>query len=150
MALHLELLTEFCHVRNLPNLRISPMGAVPQRERHPRIIVDYSFSNVNQEAEKGAPPEAMQLGQALNRILHHIVTVDPAEGPVYLSKLDLADGFYWVPLRDSDIPLLGVAFPSLRESPLWSPYPWFFPWVGPKAHHTFAARPRRSWTWPTT
>ena len=43
-------------VRHLPNLRISPMGAVPQRERRPRIIMDYSFSNVNQEADKGAPP----------------------------------------------------------------------------------------------
>ena len=104
-------------VRHLPNLRISPMGAVPQRERRPRIIVDYSFSNVNQEVAKGAPPEAMQLGRALNRILYRIVTADPAEGPVYLMKLDLADGFYRVPLRDSDIPLLGVAFPVAPGEP---------------------------------
>ena len=104
-------------VRHLPKLRISPMGAVPQRERRPRIIVDYSFSNVNQEAAKGAPPEAMQLGRALNRILYRIVTADPAEGPVYLMKLDLADGFYRVPLRDSDIPLLGVAFPVAPGEP---------------------------------
>ena len=83
----------------------------------PRIIVDTSFSNVNQEAAKGAPPEAMQLGRALNRILHRIVTEDPAEGPVYLMKLDLADGFYRVPLRDSDIPLLGVAFPVAPGEP---------------------------------
>ena len=104
-------------VRHLPNLRISPMGAVPQRERRPRIIVDYSFSNVNQEAAKGAPPEAMQLGRALNRILYRIVTADPAEGPVYLMKLDLANGFYRVPLCDSDIPLLGVAFPVAPGEP---------------------------------
>ena len=104
-------------VRHLPNLRISPMGAVPQHERRPRIIVDYSFSNVNQEVDKGAPPEAMQLGRALNRVLHRIATADPADGPVYLMKLDLSDGFYRVPLRDSDIPLLGVAFPVAPGAP---------------------------------
>ena len=92
------------------------MGAVPQRERRPRIIVDYSFSNVNQEADKGAP-EAMQLGRALNRVLHRIATADPADGPVYLMKLDLSDGFYRVPLRDSDIPLLGVTFPVAPGEP---------------------------------
>ena len=83
-------------VRHLPNLRISPMGALPQRERRPHIIVDYSFSNVNQEADKGAPPEAMQFGRTLNRVLHRIATADPADSPVSLMKLDLSDVFYRV------------------------------------------------------
>ena len=61
----------------------------------------------------------MQLGRALNRVLHRIATADPADSPVYLMKLDLSDGFYRVPLRDSDIPLLGVAFPvAPGETPL--------------------------------
>ena len=117
-------------VQHLPNLLISPMGAVPQREHHPRIIVDYSFSIVNQEADRGAPSEAMQFGRALNRVLHRIATADLAEGPVYLSKLDLSDCFYRVPLRDSDIPMLGVAFPvapgepSLVALPLVLPMGW--------------------------
>jgi hypothetical protein len=34
-------------LRHLPNLRVSPMGVVPQNERRPRPIVDYSFSGVN-------------------------------------------------------------------------------------------------------
>jgi hypothetical protein len=38
-------------VQNLPKkvgrqLRISPMGVVPQQERRPRVIVDYSFFGV--------------------------------------------------------------------------------------------------------
>ena len=70
------------------------MGAMPQRKHHPHIIVDYSFSSVNQEADKGAPHEAMQFGRALNRVLHRIATADPADGQVYLLKLDLSDGFY--------------------------------------------------------
>ena len=31
----------------LPGLRISPLGVVPQRDRRPRLIVDYTFSGVN-------------------------------------------------------------------------------------------------------
>ena len=114
-------------VRHLPNLRISPMGAVPQCERRPRIIVDYSFSSVNQEADRGAPPEAMQFGRALNRVLHRIATADPADGPVYLSKLDISDGFYRVPLRDSDIPMLGVAFPVAPGEPPLVAFPLVLP-----------------------
>ena len=114
-------------VRHLANLRISPMGAVPQRERRPRIIVDYSFSSVNQEADRVAPPEAMQFGRALNRVLNRIATADPADGPVYLSKLDLSDGFYRVPLRDSDIPMLGVAFPIAPGEPPLVAFPLVLP-----------------------
>ena len=104
-------------VRHLPNLQISPMGAMPQCECRPHIIVDYSFSSVNQEADKGAPHEAMQFGWALNRVLHRIVTADPPDSPVYLLRLDLSDGFYRVPIRDSDIPMLGVAFPVAPGEP---------------------------------
>lgn len=34
-------------VRDLDNLRLSPLGVVPQRERRPRLIVDLSFHAVN-------------------------------------------------------------------------------------------------------
>ena len=37
-------------VKHIPNLCISPMGAVPQRERRPWTIVDYSFFGINQKA----------------------------------------------------------------------------------------------------
>lgn len=46
-------------VRNWPSLRVSPLGAVPQRDWRPRLIVDYSFSAVNQETLPLAPPEVM-------------------------------------------------------------------------------------------
>jgi hypothetical protein len=36
-------------------LWISPMGVVPQQERRPRVIVDYSFFGVNNETVKLAP-----------------------------------------------------------------------------------------------
>jgi hypothetical protein len=38
-------------------LRVSPMGVVPQREHRPRVIVDYSFFGVNNETVRLAPRE---------------------------------------------------------------------------------------------
>lgn len=49
----------------LPNVRVSPLGVVPQRDRRPRLIVDYSYSGVNHETVRLAPPEAMQFGRTL-------------------------------------------------------------------------------------
>ena len=105
-------------VKDIPNLRISPMGAVPQRERRPWTIVDYSFSGINQEAHRGAPPEAMQFGCALEWVLQKVATADPTQGPPYLLKIDLSDGFYRVCLCAQDAPMLGVAFPVTPGEPL--------------------------------
>jgi hypothetical protein len=49
-------------LRHLPNLRLSPLGVVPQRDRRPRLIVDLSYYFVNQECTPVAPKEAMQFG----------------------------------------------------------------------------------------
>jgi hypothetical protein len=111
-------------------LRISPMGVVPQRERSPRIIVDYSFSKVNAETTKLAHPEAMQFGKALERILRQIVEADPAFGPVSLIKVDISDGFYRICLNVADIPKLAVAIPQITGTeqllalPLVLPMGW--------------------------
>ena len=85
-------------VKDLPNLRLSPMGVVPQCERRPRTIVDYTFSCVNQEAARGAPLEAMQFGKTLERILQRILAANPRHGPTYMLKIDLSDGFYRIRL----------------------------------------------------
>ena len=103
---------------SIPNLRISPLGVVPQRERRPRLIVDYMFSGVNQETIRLAPPEAMQFGRALQRLLTHLVHANPKFGPAKLAKIDVADGFYRVGIRTVDIPKLGVILP---HSPLGGP-----------------------------
>ena len=83
-------------VRHWKNLRISPLGVVPQRDRRPRLIVDYSFSGVNDDTVILAPRESMQFGRALQRVIARVVHADPRYGPVYLSKIDIADGFYRV------------------------------------------------------
>ena len=109
----------FKKVQHLKNLRIAPIGVVPQHERRPRPVVDYSFNGLNDETLKLSPQESMQFGRCLERIITQVVRADPRYGPVKFIKIDLADGFYRVFVRTEDIPKLGVAFPSLDgEEPL--------------------------------
>ena len=106
-------------VKDLPGLRLSPPGVVPQRERRPRWICDYSFYAINLETLPLAALESMQFGHALDRILRHILLANPELGPVYLMKVDLSDGFYRVDLSIDDAPKLGVVFPTRpNEEPL--------------------------------
>ena len=81
---------------------------------------------MNQEAVWATPLKALQLCRTLEHILCKVVSGDPSVGPVYLLNLDLADGFYSVPLHNNDIPLLGVTLPMapgmvhfLRSSHGW-------------------------------
>jgi hypothetical protein len=76
------------------------------------------FSGVNQETIRLAPPEAMQFGRALQRLLTHLVHANPKFGPAKLAKIDVADGFYRIGIRTVDIPKLGVILP---HSPLGGP-----------------------------
>lgn len=102
----------------LPHLRLSPLGVVPQRNRRPRLIVDYTYSGVNEETARIAPPEAMQFGKALQRILRRLVHANPRYGPVWLAKIDIADGFYRISLRPSHVPRLAVILPTTTAEPL--------------------------------
>jgi hypothetical protein len=78
------------------NLRLSPLGVVPQRDRRPCTICDYSFFFVNLDTIPLAPPESMQFGRDLWRILQQVSDTDPRLGPVHLSKIDIVDGFYQI------------------------------------------------------
>lgn len=108
------------------HLQISPMGVVPQHDRHPRIIVDYWFFGVNDKTVCLAPNEAMPFGKALKWILQNIVEANPEAnpkfGPIYLMKVDIADGFYRIWVCAPDIVKLIVSIPMLdREEPLIDP-----------------------------
>jgi hypothetical protein len=118
-------------VRHLPDLRISPPGVVPQRDRRPRLIVDYTFSGVNADTVPLAPKESMQFGTAFQRLLHKIFRADPRWGPVFLMKGDIADGFYQGWLRAVGVPRLGLVMPAestdrepLIAFPLAAPMGW--------------------------
>jgi hypothetical protein len=87
------LVLPWSQARSLPGLRLSPVGSIPQASRRDRLIYDYTWSSTNRAVCKQAPPEAMQFGGALHRLLHAIVDADPAHGPVHMAKVDLSDAY---------------------------------------------------------
>ena len=60
----------------LNGLRLSPAGLIPQRDRRDRIVIDYTWSGVN-EATRCLSPDSMQFGYALQRILQCMYDADP-------------------------------------------------------------------------
>jgi hypothetical protein len=102
----------YASVRHLPNLRLAPAGVVPQRERRPRPIMDYSFYNTNAACLPDAPLQAMQFGTALHRLLERLVYCNRTQGPPVLAKVDLADGYYRVPLSSAASLALAVLIPT--------------------------------------
>jgi hypothetical protein len=141
------------------HLRISPMGVVPERDRRPRIIVDYSFFDVNDETVRLAPDEAMQFGIALERVMRDIVEANPKYGPVYLMKVDIADGFYRIMVRAPDIVKLAMSIPTLAgEEPLlalplvlpmgWTQSPPWFCSATETATNVANQRLKRRWQAP--
>jgi hypothetical protein len=116
-------------VMDKTNLRIIPLGVVPQRDRRPQTICDYSFFSVNLDTVPLAPQESMQFGRALHRVLQQVSDADPRLGPVHLSKIDIADGFYRIGINTNDIPKLGIMLPGsygekLVGFPLVLPMGW--------------------------
>ncbi len=97
--------------KNLPGLRLSPVGSIPQAGRRDRLIYDYTWSGTNRAVTKQAPPEAMQFGGALHRLLHAIVDADPGHGPVHMAKIDLSDAYMRIWLSLDDLPKLAFVVP---------------------------------------
>ena len=95
-------------VKKFPGLRLSPLGAVPQRNRRPRLINDLSFHGINADTVKDAPMESMQFGKTLERIMSQVYHANPRYGPVFANKIDLSVGFYRI----------GVANPRCAGVPI--------------------------------
>jgi len=118
-------------VKDRPGFRLSPLGVIPQRDRRPRLIVDLSFWGVNDATARLAPSEAMQFGRTLERLLYRIRHADPQYGPVYMSKIDISDGFYRVRLAPDDALSLAVVLPQVPGEPPLVAIPFSLPmgWV---------------------
>lgn len=99
-------------IRSLPHLKLAPSGVIPQRERRPRPIMDYTYNQVNQGAAAVAPTQAMQFGHTLQRLLQRLAYCNPTHGPPLLAKLDLADGYYRIPLTPQAALELAVVLPQ--------------------------------------
>ena len=119
-------------VLHLPNLRLSPLGVVPQRDRRPRVIVDYTFWGINEETVPLAPTESMQFGRALERVLRKIRRANRRYGPTFMIKVDIADGFYRLFVSTQTTSSLGVVFPHYEDEEPLVAFPLVLPmgWVG--------------------
>ena len=95
----------------LDGLQLSPAGLIPQRYHQDCIVIEYTWSEVN-EATCRLAPASIQFGHALQRILQRMYDADPRHGPIYIIKVDIADGFYCVGLAPEDVPSLGSCLPT--------------------------------------
>jgi hypothetical protein len=101
----------FSAIRNHPYLKLAPAGVVPQCDRCPRPIMDYTYNNVSQTSLPIVPFSSMQFGSALQCILQRLAYCNPAYGPPLMAKLDLADGYYRIPLTPNAAIQLAVILP---------------------------------------
>jgi hypothetical protein len=124
------LVLPYSAIRHHSQLKIAPAGVVPQRDRRPRPIMDYTFNSVNQASLPIAPLQSMQFGRAFQRLLQRIAYSNPAFGPVQMAKIDLADGYYRIPISPQASLALAVVLPSdglsepLLGLPLSLPMGW--------------------------
>jgi hypothetical protein len=102
----------FRAVKHYAHLKLAPCGVVPQRERRPRPISDYSFAGINQASLPLAPFMSMQFGATLQRLLQRIAYANTNFGPVHMLKFDLADGYYRVTLAPHAALELAVIIPG--------------------------------------
>ncbi len=87
-----------------PNLKISPLAAVPHKSRTYRAILDLSFQlrvgniklpSVNSETKRRSNHTSMeQMGKVLPRLVYQVARADPSLGPLYFAKWDIKDGFW--------------------------------------------------------
>ena len=111
-------------IKHLEALMLSPAAVKEERERKPRLLCDHSWGwegwpSVNESTIPHAPPEAMQFGRALPRILRDIRHANPRYGPPLLAKHDIKDGFYRLLLRIHDCLRLALVMPRYEgEEPL--------------------------------
>ena len=107
--------------RELPSLQLSPSAVKDERDRKPRLLSDHSWDwgwpSVNESTLPHAPPESMQFGKALDRILYQVRHSNPKFGPPRLCKHDIKDGFYRMFLRAQDCPRLALVLPRYADEP---------------------------------
>jgi len=94
--------------------------------------MDYTYNQVNPASLPLAPTQAMQFGTALQRILQKIAYCNPNFGPPLIAKIDLADGYYCIPLCSMAALELAVVLPNdqlpepLIGLPLSLPMGWSY------------------------
>jgi len=110
-----------------PNLKISPIAAIPHKSRLYRMILDLAFSlkmpthaipSVNDSSDKTlAPQHAMyELGNVIPRIVHALATAPDDGIPFLFSKIDLKDGYWRMVVNERDAWNFAYVLPPLHPT----------------------------------
>ncbi len=109
------LVSPYRSVRNLQALQLSPAAVKEECDRCPRVMCDHAFSPINETTLQHAPPEAMQFGGTLHRIMRAMHRANPKHGPVRLAKHDIKDGFCRMHPHAEHCPWLAIVLPRCEE-----------------------------------
>ena len=92
--------------------------------------MDYTSSGVNEHTVSLAP-DSMQFGRAFERLLQRMHRADICQGPVYISKADIADAFMRIWLQLHSIPIMGALLPALEGEEPMVGFPMILPmgWI---------------------
>jgi len=95
-----------------PNLKISPLAAVPHKSRLFRAILDLSFQlrlrgvkfpSVNAETTPMSDHKSMeQMGKVLWRLVTMVASIKNDHTPVVFAKWDIKDGFWRLVVSEED------------------------------------------------
>jgi hypothetical protein len=114
-----------------PNLKISPVAAVPQVDRRPRIILELlvpvyhevngvvtaTQASVNDTAALQAPSAAVkEISKVLPRLLTYMRDT-PAGLHILMSKLDISNGFWRLIVRGMDCYNFAYVLPQREGEP---------------------------------
>ena len=108
-----------------PNLKISPLAAVPHKSRLFRAILDLSYRlrlhgiylpSVNEATIPMSDHKAMeQMGKVLWRLVTTVAATKNNHGPIVFAKWDIKDGFWRLVVSDDDAWHFCYVLPRLSE-----------------------------------
>jgi hypothetical protein len=111
-----------------PQLKISPIAAIPHKSKAYRSILDLSFqlrlenrgvrAAVNDTTTKTAPKGAIdQIRECLSRIIHAFAEADPT-AKIFMAKWDIKDGFWQMDCANGEEWNFAYVLPQLEGEPI--------------------------------
>ena len=100
------------------NLKLSPIAAVPQTHRCPRLIFNLSAQpdsntlSVNETTNREAAPESLQFGRSFPHILQAVQEANTVQGPFCISKLDVTDAYHRGTVKPAQVGAFTYVIPS--------------------------------------
>jgi len=129
-----------------PNLKISPLAAVPHKSRIFRAILDLLFRlqiddvllpSVNDSTTQLLFHESMeQMGKVLWQIVATIASADPENGDIFFAKWDIKDGFWQLVVSEEDVWHFCFVLPWINEDdPVEIENQLAYQWAGVNHRH---------------